>query len=136
MQKSNYFIEYTPVKDFNDSVQSAIKACRQDDENPNFSVGAETMILLGNSWHVYQILDRNGHSVAKEMNVEKTHSAIINKTFKTMGHINDQLYEDELAKSEIEHKEPIIVGFSILQYTKLRMLQLYYNFFYKPLLYS
>ena len=45
-----------------------------------------------------------------------------------MDHINDQLYEVELAKAEIEYREPIIVGFFILQYAKLRMLELYYNF--------
>ena len=39
------------------------------------------------------------------------------------------MYEGELAKAEIEHKEPIIVGFFILHYAKLRMLELYYNFF-------
>ena len=44
-------------------------------------------------------------------------------------HITDQLYEVELVKSETEHREPIIVGFFILQYAKLRMLELCYNFF-------
>ena len=34
-----------------------------------------------------------------------------------------------MAKAEIEQREPIIVGFFILQYAKLRMLGLYYNFF-------
>ena len=34
-------------------------------------------------------------------------------------------------KSTVEHREPIIVGFFILQYAKLRMLELYYNFFDK-----
>ena len=43
--------------------------------------------------------------------------------------MNNSLYEVELAKAEIEHKEPIIVGLFILQYAKLRMLELYYNFF-------
>ena len=42
-----------------------------------------------------------------------------------------QLYEVEHVKSEIEHREPIIVGFFILQYAKLRTLELYYNFFKK-----
>ena len=42
--------------------------------------------------------------------------------------MNNSLYEIELAKAQIEHKEPIIVGFFI-QYAKLRMLELYYNFF-------
>ena len=41
------------------------------------------------------------------------------------------MYEVELVKSEIEHREPIIVGFFILQYAKLRMLELYYIFFKK-----
>ena len=50
--------------------------------------------------------------------------------FKRLDHIKDQLYEVELAKAEIEHREPIIiVGFFILQYAELRMLELYYNFF-------
>ena len=35
----------------------------------------------------------------------------------------------ELSKSTIEHREPIIVGVFILQYAKLRNLELYYNFF-------
>ena len=44
--------------------------------------------------------------------------------FKRLNHITDQPYEVELVKSEIEHREPIIVGFFILQYAKLRMLEL------------
>ena len=51
--------------------------------------------------------------------------------FSRLGQINDQLYEVELAKSKIEQKEPINVGIFILQYAKLRMLELYYNFFKK-----
>ena len=35
----------------------------------------------------------------------------------------------ELVISTIEHREPAIVEFFILQYAKLRMLKLYYNFF-------
>ena len=34
-----------------------------------------------------------------------------------------------MVKSEVNHKEPIIVDFFILQYAKLTMLQLFYNFF-------
>ena len=49
--------------------------------------------------------------------------------FKRLNHITDRLYEVELVKSEVEHREPIIVGFFILQYAKLRMLDLYYSFF-------
>ena len=45
---------------------------------------------------------------------EKTHSAINIKMFKRPNHITGQMYEVELVKSEIEHREPIIVGFFYL----------------------
>ena len=51
--------------------------------------------------------------------------------FKHLSYVNDQLYEVEFLKSEIEHREPIIVWVFILQYAKLRMLELYFNFFDK-----
>ena len=41
--------------------------------------------------------------------------------------MNKLLHEVELAKAQIEHKEPILFGLFILQYAKLRMLELYYN---------
>ena len=65
------------------------------------------------------------------MNDEKTHSAIKSKLFKQLNFINDQLYEVENVKSEIEQREPIDVGLFILEYAKLRILELYHNFFKK-----
>ena len=68
------------------------------------------------------------HTLTKYLIDEKTTSAIDSEMFRRLNHITEQLYEVELVKSEIEHREPIFVGFFILQYAKLRMLQLYYNF--------
>ena len=76
-------------------------------------------------------MDRSRHTVTKYLNDEKTHNAINNKLFEQLNFITDQLYEIELVKSEFEHREPIIVGFFILQYAKLRMLEFYYNFYKK-----
>ena len=129
--KIHQFVQYTPKKCFSSFVQSAVNARRQGDENPNSSVVAETMKLLANSPYGYQIMDCSRHTVTKYLNDEETHSAFNNKLFKRLNFITDQLYEVELVKSEIEHREPIIVGFFILQYSKLRMLELYYNFFKK-----
>ena len=125
------FVEYVPAKCLNKFVQSAVNARREGDENPNSSVVTETMKLLANSSYGYQIMDRSRHTVTKYLNDEKTHGAINTKLFKRLDHINDQLHEVELAKAEIEHREPIIVGFFILQYAKLGMLELSYNFFEK-----
>ena len=130
-KKVHRFVQYTPRKCFNNFGQSAVDARRQGDENPNSSVVAGTMKLLANSSHGYQIMDRSRHTVTKYLNDDKIHSAINSKMFKRLNHITDQLYEVELVKSEIEHRETIIVGFFILQHAKLRMLELYYNFFKK-----
>ena len=110
-KKIHRFVQYTPRKCFDNFVQSAVDARRQGDENPNSSVVAETMKLRDNSSYGYQIMDGSRHTVTKYLTDEKTHSAINSKMFKRLNHITDQLYEVELVKSEIEHSEPIIVGF-------------------------
>ena len=51
--------------------------------------------------------------------------------FKKPYAVNNSLLEVELATTQIEHKELIIVGFFILQYSKPRIVVLYYNFFTK-----
>ena len=126
--KIHRFVEYTPKKCFNSFVQAAVDA-RKGHENPNSSVVAETMKLLANSSYGYQIMDRSRHTVTKYLSDEKTHAAINSKLFEKPNHLNNSLHEVELAKVEIEQKEPIIVRFFNLQYAKLRMLELYYNFF-------
>ena len=127
--KIHQFVQYTPKKCFNSFVQSAVNDRRQGDENLISSVVAETMKFLANSSSGYQIKDRSRHTVTKYLNDEKIHSAINKKLLKRLNFITDQLYEVELVKSEIEPREPIIVGFFILQYAKLRILELYYKFF-------
>ena len=112
-------------------MQPAVNGRRQVDESPSSSVDAETTKLLANSSYGNKIIVHRRHSVTRYMNDEKTHAASYNNLFKRLGRINDQLYEVELAESGIEHKEPIVVGFFILQHDKLEMLELYYNFFEK-----
>ena len=69
--------------------------------------------------------------MTKYLGDKKTHKAIKNQFFRTLNIVAKDLYEVELVKSTIEHREPIIVGFFILQYARLRMLELYYKFFDK-----
>ena len=74
-------------------------------------------------------MDRNRHTVIMYLNDGKTQSATNSKLFNRPKHLTDQLYGVELVKLRIEHREPIIVGFSIRQYAKQRMLELHYDFF-------
>ena len=109
--------------------RSAVNARRKSDETPQSSVVAETMKLLANSSYGYRFLDRSRHTVFKYLNNEKAHKAISSKFSRKLNHLNDNLNEIESVKADVEHKEPIIVGFFILQYAKVRMLQMYYNCF-------
>ena len=127
--KTHHFVEYTPKICSNSFVQAAVDARRKGDENPNSSVVAATMKLLANSSYGYQFMDRSRHIVTKYHSDEKTHAVINSKLFKKLDHVNNSLYEVELSRAQIEHKELVIVGFFILQYAKLRILELYYNFF-------
>ena len=76
-------------------------------------------------------MDCSRYTVARYLSDEKPHAAINSKLFEKLHHANKAFYEVELAKPQIDHKEPIVVGFFILQYSKHRMLELYYNFFTK-----
>ena len=127
--KIHRFVEYTPKKCFNSFVQAAVDARKKSDKNHNSNVVAETMKLLANSSYGYQIMDRSRDPVTKYLIDEKTHAAIKSKLFKKLDHMTNSLSEVETAKAQIEQKEPIIVGFFILQYAKLGRLELYYNFF-------
>ena len=67
-----------------------------------------------NSSCAYQITDRSQNAVIKYLKDEKTHGVINNKVFKRFSWKNNQLHAVKLFELQIEHKEPIIVGFFIL----------------------
>ena len=105
------FIQYTPKKCFKIFFQSVVDARRAGDENLDYSVVAETMKLLGNSSYGYQSMDKSRHTETKYLNDEKMHKAINGKMFKRLNNVSKEIYEVELAKSKVEHREHRIVGF-------------------------
>ena len=89
--KIHRFVELTPKNCFNSFVQAAVDARKKSDKSPNSSVVAETMKLLANSSHGYQIKDRNRHTVTKYLSDGKTHAAFNSKLFKGLDHLNNSL---------------------------------------------
>ena len=85
------------------------------------------MKLLAISSYRYQKTDRSRHTLRKYLNDEKAHRAINNKFFERLNCLNRCLSKVESIKSKVEHKEPEIVGFFILQCSKL----FFYNFFHR-----
>ena len=57
-----------------------------------------------------------------------TAAGTLTKYLKNLDHFNKSLHEVELDRSRIKPKEPIIVGFFILQYAQLRLMELFYSY--------
>ena len=89
------------------------------------------MKLLANSSSGYRIMDRSRYTVTNYLSDKKTRAALNSKLIKNVEQVNNSLYEVELAKAQIGHKEPIIIGIVIFHYAKLRTSELYDNFFTK-----
>ena len=124
-----WFLQYTPRHCFQSFVQNVVDARHEGDRNKDSTDVAETMKLIGNSSYGYQIMDRSRHTNTKYVKGPQVNKFINNKFFKSLNELPQEIFEVELNKTRINHKEPIIVGLFILQYAKLTMLQLKYNFF-------
>ena len=73
-------------------------------------------------------MDCSLHTVTKYLSDEKTHSAIESIVQKATS-CEHFIVWSWIAKAQIKHKEPIIIGFFILQYAKQWILEMNYNFF-------
>ena len=97
----------------------------RSDENPNSSVVSQTMKFPATSSYGYQSIDWSRLSVTRYLSDKKTHAANNSELFKKLHHVNNSMYEVKLPETQVKHKEQIIVRFLILQYAKLRTLELY-----------
>ena len=113
--KVHHFVEYPLKKVFHSFEQSVEDARRHGAMNPFSGVVAETKKLLASSSHGYQVIDFRRLTVTKYLSDKRSHAAVKSKLFKELDHVNNPFYEIELQKAQIEHKEPSIVGFFILQ---------------------
>lgn len=124
-------VEYTPKACFKDFVQEVSDARRDGDRDPDKAIIADTKKLEGNSAFGSTIMDqekfntvkyvRGDDEVAMEFNVPQ---------FKKLEVLSDQeeYFEVTKAKDSIRLNLPVQIGYFILQYAKLHMLQFYYDF--------
>ena len=97
--KLHRFVGYSPKICFKSFV--AVDARRISDENPNTSVVAETIKLLGNSSCGSQNNKHSRHTVTIYLSDERTHGAFNSKLFKKLHYVKNSLYENELANAQI-----------------------------------
>ena len=66
-------------------------------------------------------------NVSYQSDPAKVSRAIANQHFVSLDEIFDDFYEILSEKKKITLDIPVVLGFSVLQYAKLRMLQFYYD---------
>ena len=125
-------IEYDSSECFKTFTEKVTETRRKADKQPSTKIQANTAKLLGNSAYGSLLMRVDRHKSVKYSESEAEVSALFNnKHFSKFTAIDERLYEIEMRKSRIKFGLPIQVGFMVLQYAKLHMLEFYYNFLCK-----
>ena len=116
-------IEYTPKACFKPFTRQVTLERREGD-----AMLANVAKLIGNSSYGSLLIDKSKHS--KIVYVSGRHDACLkvnDPRFKSLTELDDDHYEVVMSKRRIKMDMPIQLGYFILQYAKLRMLQFYYD---------
>ena len=121
-------VEYTPNPCFRRFGDAVSTARREGDVHPHKAIVTDTMKLLGNSGYGKTITNVDRHRDVKYC-TEKAASLMVNdRRFRQLDVVVDDAYEIAMNKKTVTYALPVHVGFFVLQYAKMRMLQFYYDF--------
>ena len=99
------------------------------DSDSDLEVEAATMKLIGNSGYGSLIMDKTKHQNIKYVASQHEASLLVNNPhFRKLTELPNNLFEAEMWKKVIELNLQIQLGYFILQYAKLRMLEFYFDF--------
>ena len=124
-------VEFQQQRCFRDFVKEVSDARRQGDIDPDTAIIADTNKVIGNSGYGSLIMDKSKHRQIKNVQGKNETCLKVNDPlFQKLDCLDEeeQLYEVEMAKRKIKLDLPIQLGYFILQYAKLRMLEFYFDF--------
>ena len=121
-------VDYEPNPCFQRFGESVSAARRAGDADPDTSIIADTMKLLGNSAYGKTVTNIDRHRNVKYCTEVGTSACINNKRFRQLDVVTDDVYEITSNKACLTYDLPLHIGFFVYQYAKLRMLQFYYDF--------
>ena len=126
-------VEFQGQRCFQKFVEEVSDARRQGDIYPDTAIIADTMKVIGNVGYGFLIMSKKKHRFIQYVQGENETCLKINDLrFRNLDCLDpkEQYYELEMAKQKITLDLPIQLGYFILQYAKLRMLEFYYDFMY------
>ena len=121
-------VSYEPNPCFQRFGESVSTARRNGDVDPDKSIIADTMKLLGNSAYGKTVTNVDKHRDVRYCTEVGTSSCINNKRFRQLDVVDEDAYEVTSSKARVTYDLPLHIGFFVYQYAKLRMLEFYYDF--------
>ena len=126
-------VQYWPENCFKKFGEEVSQARRDGDADPEQSIIADTMKLLGNSGYGKTITNKDRHRDVQFCDDDEAPKKVNEPQFRQLNVLSEDLYEVEMAKKKITYDLPLHIGFFVYQYAKLRMLKFYYDFIDKYL---
>jgi hypothetical protein len=129
--KIYHVVEFIPHRCFRDFVREVGDNRRLGDAHPDKAIIGDTSKLHDNSSYGGTIIDQEKFQSITYVQGEVNAALEANKPqFKELSTLldEDEHFEVEKSKEKLDLNFPIQIGYFILQYAKLRMLQFYYNF--------
>ena len=121
-------IDYDLISCFRRFSDALSTAWRERDVYPHKAIIVDTMTLLGNSGYGKTITNVDRQRGVNYCTGKAASLMINDRRFRQPDVVVDDVYELEMNKKTVTYALPIHVGFFVLQYTKMRMLQFYYDF--------
>ena len=121
-------IEYDPIPCFRRFGDAVSTARREGDVRRDKTIIADTTKLLGNSGYVKTITNVDRHRNVSYYTEKAAPLMVNDKQFRQLDIVVDDAYDIEMNKKMVKYTLPVHVGFFVLQYAKMRVLQFYYDF--------
>lgn len=124
-------IESAFMKCFSEFTKNISDARRKGDRDPTLSVISDTVKVEGNSAYGSLLLNKDKFTnISFVEGVDNASKKVNEPLFMKLTELDNtnNFFEIEMAKKKIIHNMPIQLGFFVLQYAKLRMLEFYYDF--------
>ena len=121
-------IEFQPEKSFSSFIDTVTKNRIMGDQDKDKTIIGDTYKLISNSSYGSILINKTKHCNVKYMKEKGKVTKLINSfNFKHLENMNNGIFEVEMYKKKVLLDTPIQIGFFILQYAKLRMLEFYHD---------
>ena len=128
LSKIYQIVQFKRSKSFSKFGDEVCNSRREGDKDPSKKILSETSKLSGNKIYGTTITNKEKFTDLKFTSCpQKASHHVNNKRFLGIEELAEDVFEVQLAKAKIDANTPICIGFAILQYAKLRMLQFKYD---------